>query len=150
MHSFHPNEKYARNVGIRLGKLDVPYATIIESPKKRDYQRLVARYNAKWIVDLHNDLQPYNYDIKHLLAMMYLSTIHNQQKDEERKQIIRRWIRKNYSPNEMGVYPVSFVKKLAFNKPPNFIGIELYPHNSVAKSVEFVKELTKHLYASSI
>lgn len=150
MHGFHSNEKYASIVGTKLGKLEIPYLTVIESPKKRDYRRLTERYDAKWIVDLHNDTHPYDSDIKHLLAMLYLSATHKPKIDEERKQTIRRWIRKNYSPNNMGVYPVSIVNKILLDKPQHFTAVELYPHNSLTKSLEFVNKFTKFLYTAPV
>jgi hypothetical protein len=146
MHSFHPHEKYAGDVGMRLGKLDIPYVTVIESPKKRHYRRLMERYNAKWIIDLHNDTRKYDPSIKHLLAMLYLSTTHKPKKDEERKQTLRKWIRKNYSPNRLGIYPISIVNKVLLDEPSNFIGVELYPHNNVRESIEFIKKFSSFLF----
>ncbi|MEM3040988.1 MAG: hypothetical protein QXG97_03045 [Nitrososphaerota archaeon] len=146
MHSFHYHEKYARKAGIELGKLDIPYITVIESPKKRAYQRLTEQYDAKWIVDLHNDRYPYDPNIRHLIAMLYLSSTHRSKRDEERKQVFRKWIKKSYSPNKMGVYPVSIVNKTLLDKSANYVGIELYPHNSIRESIEFIKKFSNLLF----
>lgn len=160
LHSFHyPGrrhdgtvfyERYARRVGMELSRLDLSNMIVMESPKKRCYSRLTEHYNARWIVDLHNDTYPYDPEIRHLLAMLYVSTRYKPNADRSRNSAIRKWIRQNYTKSNSSTYPVSIANKVLVDKPSNFIGVELYPHNKINKSVEFVKKFSKLLYDGSI
>lgn len=149
LHSFHyPGrkrdgtlyyEEYARKVGKQLGKIDLPDTIVMESPKKRHLKHLMERHNARWILDLHNDVYPYDPEIKHLLATLYFQS--NLKKTAIDKT--RQWIRNNYT-NRQGVYPISIVNTFS-RRPKNFIGVELYSHNHLARSVEFVKKFIDFL-----
>lgn len=151
LHSFHyPGrrrdgtvfyEEYARKVGTALQKMNLPNIEVAPSPKIRNFKRLMEKYDARWILDLHNDEYPYDPQIKHLLATLYF------QHDIRKITIgtVWQWISKNYSPNMRGIYPI-IVESSYSRRTKNFIAVELYTHNKIDSSVKFVKQFSDFLY----
>ncbi len=137
-------------MGTELSKMNLPNIIVIESPRKRWYRKLTEHYQAKWILDLHNDVC----DIEFLqrmddLATLYVSSRYKPNVDEERIQLIREWVRRTYSRNKRGFYPVSVIDgDPLLNKPENLFGIELYPNNDVSKSIQFIKAFSQFLYVA--
>jgi len=53
-------ETYARNVGLEIEKLGLEGVIVRESPVKRSFGKLLKKYDASWVFDLHSDVtEPY-------------------------------------------------------------------------------------------
>lgn len=128
----------------------LPNTTVIESPKKRYYKRLTEKYEAKWILDLHNEMGSYDPQMRYHLATLFPSSRYKPEVDEERITKLRNWVRQTYDKSPRGTYPINVIDAdPLLGKPSNIIGVELYPHNSFRKSLEFLEKFTKFLYVSN-
>lgn len=151
----HP-EKYARNIGLELEKLNLPNTVVKESPKYRNYRKLTERYDAKWVLDLHsNDARvkhPKSYTElkkkgkvvkapKHL-SMFFLGgeLSHDERIYPDSFYMLAKWFRKEY-PKDL--FDIDMMSR---KNPANVIGVELFDHIPKSKSIEFVKKLVKFLY----
>jgi hypothetical protein len=54
-------ETYARNVALAVDKENLEGVIVMESPQRRPCAKLLRKYNASWMVDLHSD-DPSEYD----------------------------------------------------------------------------------------
>jgi hypothetical protein len=48
-------EPYARDVALEIEKLQLEGIIVQESPVKRSFRKLLRKYNASWVFDLHSD-----------------------------------------------------------------------------------------------
>ena len=151
----HP-EKYAHNIGLELERLDLPNTVVKESPKYRNYNKLMERYNAKWILDLHSndgrtkdtklykELEKMDRLVKgpKYLSMLFLGgeLSHTKKIYPNSFHMLSKWIKKEYPKDSFDM------DMTTRKKPVNYIGIELFSHNPKSKSVEFVKKLVEFLY----
>lgn len=46
--------KYSRDIALSYESLRIPNVHVVESPIKRDFPRLIKKYNAKWALDLND------------------------------------------------------------------------------------------------
>lgn len=167
LHSFHylyppsyflikHSEKYARNIGQELEKLNLPHAVVKESPKYRNYKKLTERYDSKWVLDLHSNDAKIKYpkwykELKRMGKLVkgpkYLSMLffggelpHTEEIYPDYVHTVAKWLKKKY-PKEYFDFDMATRKR-----PENYIGVELFHHNPKSKSVEFVKNLIEFLY----
>jgi len=143
-HELKYSEKYSRNVALEINKLHWPHVIIKESSKYRHYERLTTRYDAKWILDLHSNDAHYNMPKKtEYLAALFCGTGPKWHMTKS-FYMLNEWKKKQFPHRNVDV-------DMEYRcRPINLIGVELFSQNKYSDSIKFLKNLTQHLYLSSI
>jgi len=145
----YPREEYARSVALEIQRLDLEGVIIVESPTRRDFGKLLGKYKAKWILDLHSGYKSHpSEESRHL----YSGLAHLFSDSDEALNMLRRWGKREYALQMSQNQYFFLFMDAGYTKPnPSFIGVELNELGgfSLEKSVEFVKKLCHFLYSET-
>jgi hypothetical protein len=172
LHSFHyPGrkvgrgkgcyEQYARNAALALRDLQVQGVTVVESPIKRYFPRLLQKHEANWALDLHDDLggtewetEPYPIcDVAH--AWPSEPTKSNDSawraRVERAKNILMDFREQTYGRRLWyDSNPPFFVSPGSGSLDPRVFGIELYARRPLFQALDFLKKLTNYLQSVTL
>jgi hypothetical protein len=162
LHSYHyPIEDYARDVALEIKKMNLPGIKVIKSPRrKRWFEQLLRKYDAKWALDLHSD--PYRSEpdpyLLHsdVLGNITYGGITLWNPDTLSKEKAERWHLYGIL-SELGEllwqFQIEKYGKQVLSLNPNYRGkihrrmlqIGLLWFRPMDKSVEFIKSLAQYL-----
>lgn len=141
------HEVYEREVGIELGNMNLPNVIVKEADnRKRDINYLLKKYQARFMLDLHDPGRTYNpkdrYDAVAHIA--FAGT-------ERHEEYFERFHKQNYPDDKdllkskISLLPTTWER---FNH--RLIGVELLTWCPKETSLDFLKRLTDYLQSNNL
>jgi len=152
LYGFHPEEEYAKRIGMRLAELNLKGVVVRESPRRRSFKRLRKKYNADWIIDLHNyrnryDPEFHNTVVADICHYPYLGWDDEWDEygwllEEACEHFTTQYRIRHGDDQHHHVIIGDLYKRECYKR---YFGIELYPWVPEEESLNFLKEFIEYV-----
>ncbi len=152
-------EPYARDVALEIERLGLEGAIVKQSPVKRNFGKLLRKYNASWVFDLHSDI-PSHYEIAKdwykdlvrkpfpIARIEYGGSVRDP--DADLSMPVRNWVGElldKFEKEKYGGAPALVLDAFwPMQRRERLLGFGLVFVRPLHVSVDLVKSLAEHLY----